>query len=295
MVSFPWSWRYPTSWMVYKGKPHLEMDDDWGYIQLYPLVIQCHRISTVWIPNSHCWGFSLWLWEWCVFLLPIPRSAPQLQRCFHSGSLVPVVGLQSWVNDDQCVSLIHFHSYLKVPTGIVAIFNFRGIQGVSLGCPTVTTELRVGKALSNWGPLLRLVLPSLLMISVACSDGHGNDEDLFVGWWSQGVTPKSSSLMAFSLKWSILGIPICGNSHTIPWIYHWHGYCNNSNNDNRSWLIVIIIIMIIVTIIIPSLPFILNTPLEIMVLCGNFHIPVGQFRGCLIIGGCDGISIYKYI
>ena len=24
-------WRYPNSWLVYEGKSHLEMDDDWGY------------------------------------------------------------------------------------------------------------------------------------------------------------------------------------------------------------------------------------------------------------------------
>ena len=24
-------WGYPHSWMVYKGKSHLQMDDDWGY------------------------------------------------------------------------------------------------------------------------------------------------------------------------------------------------------------------------------------------------------------------------
>ena len=27
---FPYGWRYPK-WLVYHGKSHLEMDDDWGY------------------------------------------------------------------------------------------------------------------------------------------------------------------------------------------------------------------------------------------------------------------------
>ena len=25
------TWGYPHSWMVYKEKSHLQMDDDWGY------------------------------------------------------------------------------------------------------------------------------------------------------------------------------------------------------------------------------------------------------------------------
>ena len=28
---FPKSWGYANSWLVYKGKSHLEMDDHWGY------------------------------------------------------------------------------------------------------------------------------------------------------------------------------------------------------------------------------------------------------------------------
>ena len=29
------SWGIPQKWMVYKGKPHLEMNDDWGYPHLW--------------------------------------------------------------------------------------------------------------------------------------------------------------------------------------------------------------------------------------------------------------------
>ena len=42
---------YPNSWMVYKGKSHLEMDDDWGYPYLRkppPGASEGNLASTTW-------------------------------------------------------------------------------------------------------------------------------------------------------------------------------------------------------------------------------------------------------
>ena len=38
-------WGHPRSWMVYKGKSHLEMDDDWGY-PYFRKPLHCHIKNT---------------------------------------------------------------------------------------------------------------------------------------------------------------------------------------------------------------------------------------------------------
>ena len=50
----------PQLWMVYKGKSHLEMDDDWGYPYFRkPLDVDPTKMIVLVLIHAHC--ASIWV------------------------------------------------------------------------------------------------------------------------------------------------------------------------------------------------------------------------------------------